>query len=103
MKRPAKWRAIKKLYLSLWPELAQADKDHCDALREYRESSNALASTESLSMRNTMKIPTYVYNALKVMDPELQAEWSGKNRGLQEKINKQLWLAFPEYRASRKY
>lgn len=103
MKRPEKWRAIRKLYLALWPELVAADQAHCEALKEYRNAVNATNSSKSLSMRGSMKIPLYVYNALKVLDPELQIEWSGKNKGLQEKINKQLWLAFPEYRASRKY
>ena len=55
------------------------------------------------TMRNTMKIPQFLYNALIKLDPELMIEMSGRNGKEQELIGKQLYKAFPEYRTVRIY
>jgi len=103
MKRPAKWREIKKFVLELHPSLVQPDRDFCEATKELREATNKTASSESGAMRNTMKIPHYIHTALTAMDPDVFAEESGRNPGDQQRINKQLYDAFPEYRVARSY
>lgn len=101
MKRPIKWREIKKFLLSLHPEFIPIDKGFCEAVKEIREVSTQTASTKSGELRQTMKIPQYIYNAINALDPEVLTESSGKNKGLQQIIGKELWKAFPEYRIAR--
>jgi hypothetical protein len=103
MKRPEKWRAIKDFTLELHPSLVPIDKDFCEAVKELREASNKTASSESGDLRNTMKIPQYIYEAINKLDEDLMVEMSGSNRGAQELIGQQLYKAFPEYRVCRIY
>lgn len=103
MKRPEKWRSIKEFTLELHPELSTIDKDFCDAVKELREASNKTASSATGELRNTMKIPQYIYEAIKNLDVDLMAEMSGGNLGAQELIGQQLYKAFPEYRVCRVY
>lgn len=102
--RPEKWREIKKFTLELHPGLVLADKNHSQACKEIRQATvSKTASSASGAMRNTMKIPNYIYEALIKLDPEIMVEQSGRNRGAQELIGKQLYKAFPEYRIARSY
>lgn len=104
MKRPEKWREIKKLVLELHPELKVADDEFAEACKELRlKAESKTASSKSGVMRNTMKIPNYIYQAIIKLDPDLMIEMSGKNNGLQLKIGKQLYKAFPEYRIAREF
>lgn len=102
MKRPEKWRAIRKLLFELHPELVPAHDEHMQACKEWRQSTqSATASSKSGDIRNTMKIPNYVYQAIIKLDPEIMVEMSGRNNGDQIKIGEQLHKAFPEYRIAR--
>jgi hypothetical protein len=102
--RPQKWTEIRKLFLSLHPEFIEMDKAHSEACKEIRQKSESkTGASKSLNLRNTMKIPTYVYNSLIKLDPELKVEMSGRNHGDQWRIGKQLYQAFPEYRIARSY
>lgn len=102
MKRPEKWREIKKLVLELHPELKAVDDEFAEACKELRlKTESKTASSKTGVMRNTMKIPNYIYQAMVKLDPDLMVEMSGKNNGLQIKIGKQLYKAFPEYRIAR--
>lgn len=101
MKRPEKWIAIRAFTLSLHPELKKIDDDFCQAVKEIREQSNKTASSESGVMRNTMKIPQYIYSAIRNMDADIMQEMSGKNKGYQQLIGEQLYKAFPMYRVAR--
>jgi hypothetical protein len=102
--RPEKWRLIKKLVLELKPWLIPVEHEHAEACKELRlKSENKFAASKSGTMRNSMKLFGPVYTALIKADPELQLEMSGKNKGTQELIGKQLWDAFPEYRICRNY
>jgi len=103
MKRPEKWTAIRDFTLELHPELKAVDADFCQAVKELREQSNKTASSESGDLRNTMKIPQYVYEAIRNLDADIIAEMSGKNNGYQELVGKQLYDAFPMYRVARVY
>lgn len=101
--RPEKWRLIKKLVLELHPGFKIADKEFSEACKELRQKTESqTASSKSGDLRNTMKIPSYIYNAMVKLDPDLMAEMSGRNRGDQKQIGKQLYQAFPEYRIARK-
>lgn len=102
--RPEKWRLIKKLTLELKPWYKPLEYDHSQACKELRlKTEDAFSASKSGTMRNSMKIFGPVLTGLIKLDPELSDEWSGKNQGDQEKVGKQLWDAFPEYRTSRKY
>lgn len=102
--RPEKWRQIKKLLLELKPWLVAIEADHAEACKELRQKNeNQYASSKSGAMRNSMKLFGPVYSAIIKLDPELHVEMSGKNKGAQELIGKQLWDAFPEYRICRTY
>ena len=102
--RPAKWREIKKLLLSLHPELKPVDDAFSQACKEIRQRTESkTASSKEMSIRNTMKIPNYVYQALVKLDPEIMIEMSGRNHGEQRLIGKQLYKAFPEYRIARSF
>lgn len=102
--RPAKWREIKKLLLSLHPELKPVDDDFSQACKEIRQRTESkTASSKEMNIRNTMKIPNYVYQALVKLDPEIMIEMSGRNHGEQRLIGKQLYKAFPEYRIARSF
>ena len=104
MKRPEKWREIRKLLFALHPHLAQEDHDFREACKELRQKTESkTASSKSGTMRNTMKIPQFVYDAMVKLDPELMIEMSGRNRQASELIGKQIYNAFPEYRIARKY
>jgi len=104
MKRPEKWQAIKKLTLEMKPWLKQEEKEFSEACKELRlKNENKYASSKSGAMRNSMKLYGPVYFNLIKLDPDLMAEQSGRNKGDQEKIGKQLWQAFPEWRIARKY
>ncbi|MCB1711288.1 MAG: hypothetical protein KDH96_02045 [Candidatus Riesia sp.] len=104
MKRPQKWRAIKKLFFELHPEFTQIDADFAKACQEIREKNpDKIGMSKDGTMRNTMKIPQFLYNALIKLDPELMIEMSGRNGKEQELIGKQLYKAFPEYRTVRIY
>lgn len=102
--RPAKWRAIKKFVLELHPSFVIPEREHCEACKEIRDAQTDLVgASKSLSMRQSMKLFKPVYDAINALDPDVFTESSGRNRGLQEKIGKQLWDAFPEYRIVKKY
>lgn len=102
--RPEKWRLIKNLLLELKPWLVTAEAEHAEACKELRlKSENKYAQSKSGAMRNTMKIFGPVYQAITRLDPEAVVEMSGRNKGLQVKLGKQLYDAFPEYRIARRY
>lgn len=102
--RPEKWRLIKDLTLELKPWWKLIEHDHAEACKELRlKNDNQFAASKSGTMQNQMKIFGPVYSALTKLDPELKAELSGRNKGDQALIGKQLWDAFPEYRICRKY
>lgn len=102
--RPEKWRLIRKLTLELKPWLVPVEADFAEACKELRtKNENKFASSKSGTMRNTMKLFGPVYNSMVKLDPELSLEMSGRNKGLEEKIGKQLFDAFPEYRIARLY
>lgn len=100
--RPEKWREIKKLLLELHPELIPIDHDFAEACKEIRQKSESKTGKSSTGdIRNTMKLPHYLYQTLCKLDPDLMVEMSGRNHGHQYLIGKQLYNAFPEYRVSR--
>jgi len=100
--RPEKWREIKKLILELHPELVAYDNDFSQACKEWRQNTQSkTAASKGFSLRNTMKLPNYLLDALRKLDPDLDVEMSGRNHGLQLLIGKQLYQAFPEYRIAR--
>lgn len=102
--RPEKWREIRKFYLKLHPELVEVDREFSQACKEIRQASESkTGASKSLSMRNTMKLPNYVYRALTQLDPEIMIEMSGRNHGEQWRVGKQLYQAFPMYRIAREY
>lgn len=102
--RPEKWRLVKKLILELKPWLVPYEAEHAEACKELRiKNENKYASSKTGAMRNTMKLFGPVYNAMIKLDPELRIEMSGKNKGLEEKVGKDLYDAFPEYRIARLY
>lgn len=104
MKRPEKWREIKKLVLELHPELIPADNDFSEACKELRQKTvSKTASSKGGSIRNTMKIPNWILDAIRKLDPTINEEMSGKNHGHQLLISKQLYKAFPEYRIARNF
>lgn len=102
--RPEKWRLIRKLTLELKPWLAPLEADHAEACKELRvKNQDKYASSKAGTMRNTMKLFGPVLTSMMKLDPELKVEMSGKNKGLEEKIGKDLYDAFPEYRIARLY
>lgn len=102
--RPQKWIEAKKLLLELHPELVAVDNEFAQACKEIRQNSESkVAASKSLNLRNTMKIPHYLYQTLTKIDPDLMIEMSGRNHGLQLLIGKQLYKAFPEYRIARNF
>lgn len=104
MDRPDKWREIKKLVLELHPELVLADKEFSEACKELRQKSESkTASSKGLSIRNTMKLPNWLLDSIRKLDPQINEEMSGKNHGHQILISKQLYNAFPEYRIARNF
>lgn len=101
--RPQKWREVKKFVLSIHPELRAIDKEYMQACKEMRQGLNSdTASSELGTLSLTMKIPTYVYQALIKFDPEIVEEASGRNKGYQYQIMQEMAKAFPEYRVARK-
>ena len=103
-KRPEKWRLIRDLTLELKPWLKPLEAGHNEACKELRiKNENKYASSKSGAMRNSMKLFGPVYQNMIRLDPELQLEMSGKNKGTEEFIGKQLYDAFPEYRIARIY
>ena len=104
LKCPEKWREIRKLLFSLHPELKPVDAEFSDACKEIRQKTQSkTASSKDGNIRNTMKIPNYVYQAIVKLDPEIMIEMSGRNHGDQLLIGKQLYKAFPEYRIARSF
>lgn len=104
MKRPEKWREIKKLTLELKPWLKLAEAEHSEACKELRiKNENKYASSKSGAMRESMKLFGPVYQNIIRLDPEFLIESSGRNQGAQAHIGKQLWDAFPEWRICRNY
>lgn len=102
--RPEKWKLIKKLTLDLKPWLVPLEADHSEACKELRiKNENKYASSKSGTMRNSMKLFGPVFTGMMKLDPELKVEMSGRNKGLEEKIGKDLYDAFPEYRIARLY
>ena len=102
--RPAKWRETKKLLLALHPELKPVDDEFAQACKEIRQKTESkTASSKEMNIRNTMKIPNYLYQAIVKLDPEIMIEMSGRNHGEQRLIGKQLYKAFPDYRIARSF
>lgn len=102
--RPEKWRLIKKLVLDMKPWLKIAEAEHSQACKELRQANeNKHDSSASMTMRGTLKLFGPVYENIMRLDPEIRVEMSGRNRGTQELIGKQLWDAFPEWRTCREY
>jgi hypothetical protein len=102
--RPEKWKLIRKLTLELNPWLVPLEADHIEACKELRiKNENKYASSKTGTMRNTMKLFGPVYTSMTKLDPEIQVEMSGRNKGLEELIGKQLYDAFPQYRIARLY
>jgi hypothetical protein len=103
-KRPEKWKLTKNLILEIKPWLVPAEAEFSEACKELRlKNENKYAASKSGAMRNSMKLFGPVYTAMLKLDPELHIEMSGKNKGIQELIGKQLWDAFPEWRICRNY
>jgi hypothetical protein len=104
MERPAKWREIKKFVLELHPELRLSDQEFSEACQELRmKTESKTASSKSGAIRNTMKLPNWLLDAIRKLDPEINVEMSGRNHGHQLLISKQLYTAFPEYRIARNF
>lgn len=104
MPRPRKWRETRKLLLELRPDLSTKEAEFRQACKEIRQAQTSkTAASKSLNLRNTMKIPDYVLDALRRFDPDLNEEMSGRNHGDQWRISKQLYDAFPEYRIARNW
>lgn len=104
MPRPEKWREIKKLLLRLHPELKLHDDEFAQACKELRQrTESSTASSKTGNLRNTMKIPNYLYQGIIKLDPDFMVEMSGRNHGLQKLLAEQLWKTFPEYRIARKF
>jgi hypothetical protein len=104
MKRPDKWREIKKLVLELHPELVPADDEFSQACKELRQRTESKTASSKLgTIRNSMKLPNWLLDAIRKLDPEINVEMSGRNHGHQLLIGKQLYNAFPEYRIARKF
>lgn len=102
--RPEKWQEIRKLLFALHPELIPIDTEFKEACKEMRQKNESkTASSKSGSIRNTMKIPQFVYEAMIKLDPDLLADMSGRNKNADEIIGKHLYKAFPEYRIARIY
>lgn len=102
--RPQKWIEAKKLILELHPHLVKVDQDFADACKELRQKSqSSVGASKEFNLRNTMKLPTYIYEAITKVDPEIMIEMSGRNHGHQYLIGKQLYKAFPEYRIARNF
>lgn len=102
--RPEKWQLIRKLTLELKPWLVPLEAEHSEACKELRiKNENKYASSKSGTMRNTMKLFGPVLTNMTKLDPELAIEMSGRNKGLEELIGKQLYDAFPNYRIARNY
>lgn len=102
--RPEKWRLIRKLTLELKPWLVPIEAEHSEACKELRlKNTDKYAASKSGTMRNTMKLFGPVYTSMTKLDPQLQLEMSGRNKGLEEQIGKDLYKAFPEYRIARLY
>lgn len=102
MPRPAKWREIKKFILELHPEWQGLESGFCEAIKELRQKNvSKTASSKSGTMRETMKLPQFLYEAIIKLDPEILVDLSGRNRGAQWEVGKQLYKAFPEYRTAR--
>ena len=100
--RPEKWRLIKKLTLELKPWLVAIEAEHSEACKELRlKNEDKYAASKTGAMRNTMKLFGPVYTAMTKLEPDFVIEMSGRNKGLEEKIGKQLYDAFPEYRIAR--
>lgn len=104
MPRPAKWREIKKFILDLHPELVPAEKEFSEGCKELRSNlQSKTASSKAGHIRNTMKLPNYLLDAIRKLDPEINEEMSGSNHGHQILIAEQLYKAFPEYRIARNF
>jgi hypothetical protein len=102
--RPEKWKLIKKLTLELKPWLVPYEAEHSEACKDLRiKNENKYASSKSGTMRNSMKLFGPVLTNMMTLDPELKLEMSGKNKGTEEFIGKQLYDAFPEWRVARIY
>lgn len=102
--RPRKWTETKRFLFALRPDLKAVDKGFVEAVKEMREQNdNKFAASTGGNMRNTMKIPQYIYDAILGMDPGLADEWSGKNGEAAKIIGRQLRKAFPEYNVARVY
>ena len=102
--RPEKWKLIRKLTLELKPWLVTAEVEHNTACKELRlKNENKYAASKSGTMRNTMKLFGPVFSGLMKLDPDLSIEMSGRNKGLEEKVGKDLYDAFPSYRIARIY
>jgi hypothetical protein len=104
MERPGKWREIKKLVLDLHPELVPADDEFSQACKELRQATESkTASSKGGTIRNPMKLPNWLLDAIRKLDPAINEEMSGRNHGHQILISKQLYKAFPEYRIARNF
>lgn len=103
--RPRRWVETKTFLLRLRPDLAPVDRGFVEACKDLREKSttNITAASKSGSMRNTMKLPQYLYEALLAMDPQLATDLGGQQGEAAANMGKQLYNAFPEYRIARKY
>jgi hypothetical protein len=102
--RPEKWKLVKKLTLELKPWLVPLEAEHSEACKELRiKNENKYASSKSGTMRNSMKLFGPVLTNIMKLDPELKLEMSGRNKGAEEFIGKQLYDAFPEWRVARIY
>lgn len=100
--RPHKWYEARKLLFELHPELIQLDADHRQACKEMRQAiESKTAASKGLSVRSTMKIPNYVYQVIRKLDPEAGEQMSGRKPESQEKFIEELYTAFPEYRIAR--
>lgn len=104
MARPEKWREIRKFMLAKHPEWVLEDKLFMQSCKELRQRSESkTGASKSLDIRNTVKIPSYVYRGLLLLDPEVREEMSGRNHGLQIKLSEELYKAFPMYRIARRW
>lgn len=102
--RPEKWREIKKFMLRLHPELKPLDDDFAQACKELRQRTQSkTASSESGNLRNTLKLPNWLYQGIIKLDPDFMLEMSGRNHGHQKLLAEQLWKSFPEYRIARNF
>lgn len=98
-----RWRETKNLLLKVNPKLRAIDQQFIAELNDLRRDQiNDFGANKQHNIRHLMEMPRYLYDALLLLDTNLEDRVQSKEKGESKAVMRKLAATFPEYRIASK-